>query len=346
MTSAIDRLAGGVATPLGHVLPEPGSVSPIRFAGGLLDATGRPHVASHLSRRGVTLQAPSVASGARTLRTGRWLYGGIWFEHYGHFLLETLSRAWHLGEAGGPVAFHRPARDPTGAVPVTMLPWQRELVTALLGSPTRVHFITAPTVFDELIVPEAGSVIGERFSTAQAAALRVIGGRIAADARTVAGPPSRNLWLSRSTLPTGRIIGEREFEASLAAVGFEVIHLQTLTLAEQVKAFDEALVVAGFTGTAFHTALLAGRRTADLVHFARFPAHLGQFEICAAAAGYPARFHDCFRGFEPDQPADDPLPRAAIPPAALTVRQDFEAIRRILRDLGTVSPAAPAVATR
>jgi capsular polysaccharide biosynthesis protein len=344
MPPAIERLAGAVATPLAHVPAAPGSASLIRFVGGIIDADGRPHVASHLSRRGMILQAPSPAGGERRMLAGRWLYGGIWFEHYGHFLLETLGRAWHLAETAGPVVFHRPARDAAGAVPATLNDWQTELITALLGSPSRLHFIAAPTEFEELVVAETGSVIGERFTAAQAAALATIGGRVAQAGGSVAGPPSRRLWLSRSTLPTGRVVGEREFEAALAAAGFEVMQLQELTLAEQVRAFDEARVVAGFTGTAFHTALLAGRRTAELVHFARFPAHVGQFAICAAAAGYPARFHDCFLGFEPD--VEDQAASAVSPAAARAVRQDFAAVWRVLEDLGALPAAARAVPER
>jgi branched-subunit amino acid ABC-type transport system permease component len=90
------------------------------------------------------------------------------------------------------------------------------------------------------------------------------------------------------------------------------------------------VVVAGFTGSAFHTALMASRRRAELVHFARFTAANDKtFELCAAAAGYPSQFHDCFLGFLPAPPAG-----TSAFAAALEVRQDFTAVRRILHDSG------------
>jgi hypothetical protein len=101
---------------------------------------------------------------------GRWPYGGIWFDHYGHFLLETLARAWHLADLPGPVVFHRPPDRPGGPIAATMTAWQTELVTSLLGTPSRIHFVTSTMEFEELAVAEAGCVLGERCTTDQAAA--------------------------------------------------------------------------------------------------------------------------------------------------------------------------------
>jgi hypothetical protein len=104
-----------------------------------------------------------------------------------------------------------------------------------------------------------------------------------------------------------------------------------MPLAAQIRAFDEARLVAGFTGSAFHTALLASRRRAERVHFARFTSanHQKTFELCAAAAGYPSQFHDCFLGFLPAPPAG-----TSTFAAGRNVRQDFTAVRRILHDSG------------
>jgi capsular polysaccharide biosynthesis protein len=328
MLLAVDLLGGAVATPLERPEPGAGSDPHIRFVGGILDAAGAPHLASRLTRRGIALQAPSPAAIDRLQCPGRWLYGGIWFDHYGHFLLETLARAWHLADLPGPVVFHRPPEQPGGPIAATMSAWQRELVNALFGTPSRIHFVTSTMEFEELVVAEAGCVLGDRCTTDQADALARIGTRIAAPA-----PVERNdrkLWLSRSALTRGCVIGERDFETDLAAAGFEVIHPQAMPLAAQIRAFDEARLVAGFTGSAFHTALMASRRRAELVHFARFTAANDKtFELCAAAAAYPSQFHDCFLGFLPAPPAG-----TSGFAAALDVRQDFTAVRRILHDSG------------
>ena len=329
MLPAVDRLGGALATPLDRVAPGAGGDPRIRFVGGIVDAAGCPHEPSHLTRRGIMLQAASPADTVRTRCPGRWLYGGIWFDHYGHFLLETLSRAWHLADLPGPVVFHRPPDRPGGPIATTLTAWQEELVTALLGTPSRIHFVTTTMEFEELVVADSGCVLGERCTKDQAAALAMIGTRItAAPAR--AERNDRKLWLSRSALTRGRVVGERDFEIDLAAAGFEVVHPESMPLAAQIRAFDEARLVAGFTGSAFHTALLAGRRRAELVHFARFTAaNHKTFVLCAAAAGYPSRFHDCFLGFVPASPADG----SAIA-AGLDVRQDFAAVWRILNDPG------------
>lgn len=323
----IDLLRGAVANPLERPSPGDGYDRRIRFAGGILDANGIPHPGSRLTRRGITLQVPTPAGIDRERRSGRWYYGGIWFEHYGHFLLETLARAWYLADTTGPVVFHRPPERSHGPIGVTMSRWQRELVTAMLGDPSRVLFLDTPTEFEELVVPEAGCVLGERCTTAQATALAVVGSRLGS---TVPATHERKLWLSRSALSRGRVVGEREFETSLQTAGFEVLHPQTLPILDQVRAFEEARIVAGFTGSAFHTALLAGRRRAELIHFARFTAANHEtFIRCAAAAGYRSRFHDCFIEFVPAIPAGSPTIAASV-----DVRQDFDAVWRILREGG------------
>ena len=329
MLPAIELLRGAVATPLDR--PTAGtSLDPrIRFVGGIVEADGAPHTASRLTRRAITLQVPSPAGPDRMTCPGRWLYGGIWFDHYGHFLLETLARAWHLADLAGPVVFHRAPDRPGGQIASTMTRWQVELVSALFGTPSRIHFVTRPMEFEELVVAEAGCVLGERCTTHQAAALATIGARITATSPTTVRL-GRMLWLSRSSLTRGCVVGEREFEAELATAGFEVIHPETMPLSDQIRAFDEAQIVAGFTGSAFHTALLAGRRRAELIHFARFTAANHQtFVLCAAAAGYQSRFHDCFLDFV------RPNPTGGMPLAAgLDVLQDFSAVRRILADCG------------
>lgn len=324
---AIDSLESAVATPLDRPGPQSGHDRRIRFEGGIVDAAGRPHLDSLLSRRGVTLQVPRTDGVEPTRRTGRWLYGGIWFDHFGHFLLETLARAWHLADTAGPVVFHRPPDRPGGPIPSTMTPWQAQLVTALLGAPSRVHFVTAPMAFEMLVVPAAGCVLGERCTRRQAAALATIGSRIHSLAPATV---DRKLWLSRAGLTRGRVLGEDAFETDLVEAGFEVVRPETLALSDQIRAFDEARIVAGFTGSAFHTALLAGGRRAELIHFARFTgANHETFVQCAAAAGYPSRFHDCFLGFATGRPAE-----GTIFSAALDVRQDFAAVRRCLHDAG------------
>ena len=65
-------------------------------------------IGQHLRRdKDFTLDNPGtllpVQSSAVTTLPGRYLYLGWYFNHYGHFLLESLARCWALSE---------PASDP------------------------------------------------------------------------------------------------------------------------------------------------------------------------------------------------------------------------------------------
>lgn len=178
---------------------------------------------------------------------GTWIYGGVINPHYGHFLVETLSRAWLLRRrADLPVLWH--AANKRDVLPA----WYREIL-AMLGIPEeRCRTVRRPTSVERIVLPDAGCVIERWLDPQQARALAVF--PFAEFPRR-----GRRVWLSRSRLPEGfaRVEGEAEMEACLAEAGWTVIHPETLPVWQQLAAMAEAEEIAGFEGSAFHTLLLA-----------------------------------------------------------------------------------------
>lgn len=232
--------AGVTLTP---ALFDPAAPTQTRL--GAFDADGR-FLDGFRMLRGdeVSPRVPLDAPAAETLR-GTWIYGGVLRPHYGHFLLESLSRAWFLRRRPDlPILWHAANGR------AVLSPWHRE-VFAMLGMPEgRMQVILRPTAVERVLLPDAGCVIERRLHPVQARALAVF--------PAPAPRPGRRLWLSRSRLPDSlsKIEGEAALEAHLEVAGWTILHPQTLPVWRQLAAMADAEEIAGFEGSAFHSVLL------------------------------------------------------------------------------------------
>ena len=210
------------------------------------DAEGRPIEASLLTRTWESGQisfAPDL-SGLDLASVERieepHVYGGYFFDHFGHFLLESLARTW-VAEEVGPMPFAWASGGPAN-------PWQAQIL-GILGLDGPHLFPSRPTRFRRLLIPEPGYRIQGRFHPRHA---RFLG-------RFDAAPEGsgERIWLSRTqAAPHRRNWGETALQDALAARGWRIVHPQDLTVAEQVRLLAGPGVVAGLEGSAFHAAVL------------------------------------------------------------------------------------------
>lgn len=216
------------------------------------------------------------------------VFAGYLYDHYGHFLTDSLARTWlPRAAADAPVVW-------IAAWTETIAPFMHEVLD-IVDVDARRHVVTAtsgPLAVDELLVPdpafEFGSFmhpwLGRRLGRAPAAE-----------------HPSRHVWLSRSRLvPISGLDEERERESRVAAEGWEVVHPEDLSVGEQVSLLGEAVHVAGIEGSAFHTLVLLDGCRARIDLFTRQD-HLN-FELVAAASGLDQHRHP-FPGATPRERA-------------------------------------------
>ena len=295
----IEILHSAFATPIRYSrksdaeCPRPGCL-----IGGIYNSLGEPHAKSLLRRRSdrqiqfpENNYLPDIRKPSAQVKRG--IYGGILINHFGHFLLEALSRAWAITDYPDvDVYFHLGPREKYNSF-TDLKSWQQELLSAVLIRPERLHFITEDTGFDELMVPEPGFVIQNYFTQQHARALAEIGQRIKAN--TELKLIAKKIWLSRSLLTKGGVIGEKEFEAALEKEGFLIIHPELLPLAEQIRLFEGKNIIAGFTGSAFHTLLFAQSEGCELLHFSRTKTLNSNFELCAEQKNVQAKYYNFFR---------------------------------------------------
>ncbi len=209
------------------------------------------------------------------------VYAGTLYFHFGHFLLESLARAWYaVGHPELPLVWAG-QHDWQDA---GLRPWQSEVLD-VLGLPNPVRVVTDPTRYPRLHVPDVGYRYDDRFHPQHAAFL----GRYAGPAQE----PGRRLWLSRSGIGTDvRDLGAAALERRLAAAGWVVRHPEALGVREQLDELCRAEVVAGEEGSAFHTLVLLRDLGTKRFHILRRrgPEHRNLHTV-GAARGVDQTFH-------------------------------------------------------
>ena len=210
---------------------------------------------------------------------GHHIYGGLFVNHFGHFLLDTLSRAWYVRGRAEPVVWQARAsgQDPR------LLPWQREIFEMLgirLGG-----FVTRPTEYERLTIPDAGAATWTPFAPEQIAALGVF---------PFQSPGDKRIWLSRARWGKAAVENEGRLQSLLLADGWTILHPQELSVRDQLGCMADARLIAGFDGSAFHTLLLAREIRARVVVVRRSALHglVDTFRHIADAKGFTQEWLD------------------------------------------------------
>lgn len=186
------------------------------------------------------------------------IYLGPLYFHFGHFLLESLARAWYAREHPEvPIAWAG-SHNWQGT---ELRPWQLEILDLLeLRNPTRI--IADPTRFELLHVPDIGYRYDDRFHPQHAAFL----GHYEGPAQV----PGHRLWLSRSKVKSNvRDLNAAPTERRLSYAGWTVAYPETLSIRQQLDHLARAEIVAGEEGSAFHSLILLKNVASKKFHILR-----------------------------------------------------------------------------
>jgi len=178
---------------------------------------------------------------------GRWYWGGVLLNHFGHFLTESTSRIWALedyqDEVDGIVFLHKR----NGGV----IDFHTTFFN-LCNVSIPIHVVTVPTVIDELVVPGQGFGLGD-ISFGTKGHNTFVRDNFAKD---IAPDGPERLYISRSALKAakGGAIGETVIEQHLQAHGYEVYHPQRHDLLHQIARYKAAKKIVALDGSALHLA--------------------------------------------------------------------------------------------
>ncbi|MCP9488907.1 MAG: glycosyltransferase family 61 protein [Solirubrobacteraceae bacterium MAG38_C4-C5] len=186
-------------------------------------------------------------------REGLYYLIGAVYGHFGHFLLEGLSRLWLLS---------RLARtDPWFVVYEPELqPWQRSFLEAAGVPLERVLHVRTPTRFERLIVPARAYELHKASTPQQDLVWQRIGDFFDG------GQRGRRVYLSRSRFASTRTTGESlSLDEVFASRGFEIVHPQELDVATQVATARGSAILAGAAGSAMYLAAFQAPKQRSLV---------------------------------------------------------------------------------
>ncbi|MEZ5777355.1 MAG: glycosyltransferase family 61 protein [Paracoccaceae bacterium] len=251
---AVEVVENACAIPFGG-----GKERALTRTAGVFDAAGRPvdrAVCWRNSSTPVTRPGQSAAGEPAESLPGRWLFGGMLYGHFGHFLCESTARLWALGQTEEPLdgVFFFPKRRVGRPARLVrdLMPWLRAA-----GVDLPVHVSNDPVHVERLHVPDQGFGTGDMIGGTPEYRRYVaesFGAGIPADG-------AEKVYISRSRLYSkrGRILGEDRIEAGFAGDGYRIFHPQEHDLAAQIAQYKAARVVVSPDCSALHLAAFFAR---------------------------------------------------------------------------------------
>ena len=182
---------------------------------------------------------------------GRHLYGGVGRVHFGHFLVESISRLWALDQLDQPVDsvvfFPMHGRSANMTFGRTL----SELIALFCGD-VPITAIDTPTQIAELVVPSQG--VGHlNWSVGTPEFRHFIRSRLEAE---YAPDGPEKIYISRTRLSNEDSLVDQEtrIEEMMANAGYTIFHPERYSLREQIGYLMAARMVVGADGSAFHLA--------------------------------------------------------------------------------------------
>jgi len=175
------------------------------------------------------------------------IYLGHLMDHYGHFLMETVSAFWAIPYLREQRFLFHPFLF--GA---SIKPWMKPFFASNGISTGKVEVIDGDLLVDHLLVPERSYGVNTFLHERQADVYRALKSMIAR--RAVAKGVERRVFVSRSRLSKNirGVMNAAAFDQAMERSGFEVIFPETMTTEEQVEAYASADILCGFAGSALH----------------------------------------------------------------------------------------------
>ena len=213
------------------------------------------------------------------------VYLGLFFRHWGHFLLDFVPRLWFF-------------LDNTFQYDIVYTTNQYEIsgnyleFLNLLGiDNSRLHCIKKPTRFSTIIIPELSYISGGYYSDE----FLMIFDRVKKNALSKIDhhPVYEKLYFSRKQLKNKKEFGESGIENAFAQNDYKLLYMEQLSLKEQIYYVANANSIAAISGTLCHNILFASKNT-ELIIINKTKRINGHQVIINQAKGNPVIYVDVY----------------------------------------------------
>jgi len=208
-------------------------------------------------------------------------FGGMIVNHFGHFITESIARLWPVVEK----QLHE--------LPLLFYYYNRSLgdrtqfnraIRTILQSTDLENKLWVPeraVRIQKLHIPQASWMDTHSANILQRQTGLYIGQAVMGQDDVPSAFADKDVYLSKSQLPIdyGKVIFEEELEEQLVKEGFEIVHPQQLDFADQCRLFRDSRLVAGPSGSGFHSMLFVPMQSTHLVYLRRYALNINYANI-------------------------------------------------------------------
>lgn len=258
--------------------------------GGVLDKTNRYIEASQYNGDWLKLgNQYDLGSDIIVEKHEKCIYLGFFIEHWGHYLIDCLGRAWYLN--------NQKYKD----YRVVFLSKDSDKITGnylrlleLLGvNQEQICIVKRPTRFDEVVIPCMATDSEYNFDNSWVE----MWNRIVANAIITKVP--LKVYLSRQKFGTAKNkeFGEQDIEMQFVSNGYDVMYPELLSLDEQISIFSTCDSVACINGTIPLNVLFKGSNALELIVINKTSLPHNNLKMACRAVNIMPKYIDAF--FEP-----------------------------------------------
>lgn len=209
---------------------------------------------NHLSSINYAEIAGSFFSKETDIIAGKTLYLGNWMGHYGHFIIENLSRLWDIEKAKSydSYAMHPFIFDNN----LVKLHGYQSYLLELLGIKTeKFKPIYKKNVFKSLDVPEQGWIIAGPVNSKSKKIYEKIH-KLHNKSQIY-----KKIFLSRKQDKMIRIKNIDKVNDFFKFHGYEIVYPEEINIKKQLELYSNAEVLAGFSGSGLHNSIFSNQET-------------------------------------------------------------------------------------
>lgn len=191
--------------------------------------------------------------GAAERLEGRWMFGGLFYGHFGHFLVETTTRLWALDklkDLDGIVFYPKQEKAHERRQFRYMLPF----FEACGLSHLQIRCPQKPVTIDAVAMPPPGFGMADMME-GRPEYRDWVHKNLASE---IAPEGPRDIYVSRAHLPSkrGAVLMEDRIERLMEQAGYAVIHPQEMPLEQQLAQWKAARSIVSLDASALHLAAM------------------------------------------------------------------------------------------